>query len=372
MNKKKTKPAKPYKDFPLFPHVAGKGYWAKKIRGRLYYFGTWDEGWEVSLKRYETARESLYLGYDLPSLGLSVLEGGKLFLTAKNQSLESGQITQKTFNEYEETAYLVAETLGTSRSVESLVPADFQRLHAVMSKRFGVYRLQNMVTRVKSIFKFLFESGHIEKPVVYGPMFRPPSARALRLQSSKISRQYKPAEVHQLIATANPQLAAMVWLGINAGLGNTDCGSLECRQLDLKGAWLNYPRPKTGIDRRAKLWPETVSAIRRLESQQCPADDDLVFVTAFDNGWSEDAVTLEFRKLAAKAGVLKPGRGFYSLRHTFATIASQTGDQVAVDHVMGHVPTGIGATYRHFVADERLERIADSVRKWLGDPVKQV
>jgi hypothetical protein len=57
-------------------------------------------------------------------------------------------------------------------------------------------------------------------------------------------------------------MLAMILLGINCGLGNFDCGMLPASAFDLKDGWLNYPRPKTEIGRRAKLWPETVKVFR--------------------------------------------------------------------------------------------------------------
>jgi len=56
---RRHKPAKPSHSFPLTPH--NNGQWCKKIRGKLYFFGVWDNP-EAALQSYLRAAADLHAG----------------------------------------------------------------------------------------------------------------------------------------------------------------------------------------------------------------------------------------------------------------------------------------------------------------------
>ena len=143
---------------------------------------------------------------------------------------------------------------------------------------------------------------------------------------------------------------------------------------ELESGWVQYHRPKTGVYRRAKLWPETVESLRNVEKLNRRAKlrkhHDLVFLTCHGAPWTNErtavsALSKEFRRLANAAGVYRAGSTFYTLRRTFRTIADRSKDQACCDLVMGHETAGMAALYRQRIDDDRLEAVADIVHKWL-------
>src|SRR5262249_13087179 len=150
---------------------------------------------------------------------------------------------------------------------------------------------------------------------------------------------------------------------INCGFGNADCARLPLSALDLDSvdAWVNYHREKTGIPRRCPLWPETVAALREAIAQRPePKDAALagrVFITAAGGSWfkdtSDNPVSKEMAKLLKRLDI-NGERNFYCLRHGFETIAGESRDQPAVDHVMGHARDDMASVYRERISDDRL------------------
>ena len=168
-------------------------------------------------------------------------------------------------------------------------------------------------------------------------------------------------------------MTAFILLGANTGIGNADIARMEHQHVDLESGWLNYPRGKTEVKRRAKLWPETCDAVR--EVMESPDEIDLVFLTKpYNNPWSNEessqcSLSRSFTELTKRLDLYRKGRGFYGLRRGFETVAGESRDQAAVDHVMGHDNGSMANEYRERISDERLEDVAGVVHKWLfGSP----
>ena len=372
---KPAKPSKPYPDFPLTPHPAG--YWCKKIRGKVYYFGPWDDP-DGALKKYLEQRDDLHAGRKPrpDPEGVTVKDVCNAFLNAKQAAVDNGEITLRTWLDYKDACQHVIAAFGKGRLVADLGPSDFSALRARVAKKWGLHRLAKTIQCVRSLFKHAYDAELIDRPVRFGPGFKRPSKKTFRQhRAARGPKLFTPDELRRVLDAAGVQLRAMILLGVNAGFGNADVGLLPLAALDLDGGWVNYPRPKTGMPRRCALWPETVTALRdALAERRQPKKEEhsgLVFITSKGGRWhtgtNDSPLSHEVWKLLKCLGV-GGHRNFYALRHTFRTVADESKDQPAVDYIMGHEVPHMSSVYRETISDARLRAVADHVRAWLFGP----
>jgi integrase len=375
-----AKPVKPYAEFPLFPHAAG--VWAKKIRGKLHYFGPWDDP-DAALKKYLAEKDDLHAGRKPrpDAEAVTVKELANRFLNAKKALMAEGRLSPLTWGDYKTACDDVVAAFGKTRVVADLRPDDFADLRKRLAKKWGLQRLCKTIQFVRCVFKYAFEAEMIDRPVRFGPDFKRPSKKDFRLHKAKQGvKLFTAEEVRKLLDAAGPQLRAMLLLGINCGFGNSDCGNLPLSAVDVAGGFIDFPRPKTGIPRRCPLWPETVAAIEAaLAKRPEPKKAEhagLVFLTRCGDSWhtgtTDGPLSREAGKLLRKLHINgRKGLGFYTLRHTFRTVADDAKDQPAADFIMGHESPHMSTHYREKISDERLRAVTDQVHDWLFPTAKE-
>ena len=389
------------RNFPLTAHP--RGYWCKKVtvRGvaKIHYFGkiSEDPDGQAALAKWLDTKDDLLAGRKPRSKAddgkLTIAELCDRFLTSKVNRLQAGELSPATFADAKETTDRLVRVFGKSRSVENMAGDDFANLRRDIARTRNPESVGNEINRVRGVFKFAWDNRLIAAPVNFGTEFTRPSRRILRgVRNARPEKFFEAREVRAMLDAAGVQLRTMILLGVNAGFGNSDCGTLPLTALDIDSGWLNFPRPKTGITRRVPLWDETVAALRTwLPLRPQPRDErhsGLVFITYHGGAWSKDAaefdasngmdelqkqcrksndnpISKEMRKLMDGIGIKRAGVSFYSLRHVFETIGGESRDQVAVDSIMGHADESMSARYRERISDERLRAVADRVHDWL-------
>ena len=382
---------KPYKSFPLTPHSSGQ--YCKKIRGKVYYFGKVSDP-AAAVKRYHEHCEALHSGKagSVKRKGeLSVADLANRYLAFKDEKRRNGEIESATFVEYYRDGELFLRFFGKNRPVLSITREDLANLRAYLADGWNVVTLGNRIGAVRSMLKFAYDQELIDRPVRFGDELKRPAQRLIRRSRAKAGRRHFLAkEIRDLLECVIPPVKAMILLGINCGLGNKDVANLPASSVDLERGWLDYPRGKTGVDRSCPLWPQTVAAIRasnatisKQRAKRDPSAVGLLFVTRTGvpcvrekyqlskNGRPaivlHDSITSAIERGLKKVGIKIKGLGFYGLRRSCETIGGETGNQVAVDHIMGHAPRASdkGSVYRQHVAESALRQVTDHVRQWL-------
>lgn len=370
------KPGKPRPDFPLYAHATGR--WAKKVRGRLHYFGKIEDDPQghAALEKWLAVKDDLLAGRrPRPQVdGLTVLQMSNAFLDFKRRRLESGEIGRRTYEDYREACLCLLSDLDPARAVLDLHPEDFDRIRAALAQRLGLVRLGNTITRIRAIFKWGLDQGLLERLPTFGQSFNRPSQKTMRRErAQKGPRMFTAEQLRAILEVGTPNVCAMMMLGINAGLGNTDVAELPIQAIDLKAGWLEYPRAKTGVHRRVPLWPETLAkletALAHRPEPKDPAHATLLFIGARGQDYLGNRtgyrVHQAFKGALTKAKI--KDRSFYDLRRTFQTIAEGARDLAAVQSIMGHAPPAddMSARYRQMVDDQRLKDAVEHVRAWL-------
>ena len=395
------KPAKPYAEFPLFPHATGR--WGKKVRQRVHFFGRWghqcgdrmihvaDVQASAANALEEFKRQWPYLaqGRTPPPAdskeGCTILQLCTAFLVTKRNRMDGGELSTQSLAGYVRACEGLIAFFGRERRINDLRPDDFEKFRTLLAKGCGIVTLKSKINYCRVVLKYASDNRLIDHPVEYGRAFDRPSEKMLRHARNEAGeRMYEAADLRRIIEAADPVMRAMVLLGINCGFGNTDVASLPQSAVDLAGGWIRFPRPKTAIQRRVPLWPETVAALRKAiairPAHVDPADADLCFVTARGTRYVRvqeskktagryvtiNALSRRFELLIKRLGIhRRRGLGFYTLRHVFETIGGESRDQVSVNAIMGHVDASMAGQYRERISDERLRVVVNCVRSWL-------
>ena len=363
----KKKPAKPYPHFPLFAHASGK--WAKKIGGKIEYFGRWEDplGALAEFKR-------LYAdggGGPTTKTYLCLYDGLNEFLVAKEDSKTAGSLSRESFRDYKQTCKSLIRHFGEDADINAFSPSDFAWYKRERSKQLNLVSMGNEIQRVRTAFKWLRRSKLIDDEPEYGPDFRKPTALQIRRHKRHLgSKCYTPRQVHQLLDECGVHLRAMAFLGLNCGYGPTDLALLEQQVFETgkESGFIDYPRRKTEIARCAWLWPETIDAVdRSIERRTDPNEEcqDLLFVYRDGGSWKRNAVPISKRFADARKWTGMRTGDFYWFRHTFETISGAAKDQVATDLVMGHVDPSMSENYRHHIGEDRIKAVCQHVRSWL-------
>lgn len=392
--------------FPLLKHPNGQ--WYKGIKGKRYYFGALadDPQGTQALVEYAERLPGILAGTDhlrhlaASAGGLSVGELMGRYIADCRVKLAAGTLSGKTFNDYATELQAFVEWVKMGTPVPALKPEHFAGYtkHLIEERKLKAHARKRVVATVKTMFRWGAGNGLYVLPN-FGTAFKSPRTTKMALRQERLraglidhsERIVTGVEIDKLLAVSQPNLRAIILLGINCGLGPADIGRLRWRHI--QGAYLIYPRPKTGNARKGYLWKKTREALARCatlkhtrEALAAEQQNALVFITKKRQPYYRElevvekgkvvgvkianAISITFGRSARKLNM--DGVTFYRLRHTFKTLGKRARDRDALNLCMGHQTNSVEEGYDHEqIPLKRIKRVALKVKARLWPAPKK-
>lgn len=355
--------------------------WSKKINKRIYYFG---QDYDRAVERYEAERQYIEAGLPVPvTAGCSLGRLLNEFLADRRSSVLVGDLAERTFRDLDEVCDMIAEVIPTRTPLTALQPEHFLRIRDRLGKGvhqpIGPTSLNRRLGYARQVFRFASVDNHLTtSPLPYTRALRGVAARTLRghrVRRKKL-RQFAASEIRMLLEAAEPYMRAMILLGINGGMNNSDIAHLPLELVSPAcPETLVYPRRKTQQERMIPLWPETRAAIDEYRDHHRPRREIAeLFVMPrtggpyFDHNVKYGPISKQFYRLLCKLKIYENGKNFGALRTTFANVAvdTDTPDDIAVKAIMGHVESAmLFDRYGTTAILRRCQPVVDRVRSWL-------
>jgi len=251
----------------------------------------------------------------------------------------------------------MVEHFGGNRVPEDIQPIELAEFRRAAEKyRKEDDSLKVFLGKVRAVFNWGRANQVLKKPVEFGTAFRVRKRKngtgngsekkiangSTNGTKKKEDVQFARDEILRLMAegvkaVATPeQMRAMILVAVNCAFGQTDLAELPLETVDLDGGWIEFPRPKNGNERRAKLWPETVEMLRNFLEHHRPTPQPdhafRVFVRICGGSWRHyvpSGLTMDytgraFAKMCKRCKIERKGLNFYGLRRSFRKVAGET------------------------------------------------
>ena len=369
MNNSKTKRKTRSDKFPLTLHSTGQ--YCKKIKGKMHYFG---KDKKQALERHLERAAFLHNGktkmFKTTNGNMTLKRLCDIYLQHQQAKTASAEITKRHHADQTSCLKKFMSFIGQHRKVNEISTLDLQNYKRKLKRAYNSAHRMNLHI---SIMKAMFHWARKNDVLDHIPNIDAVSSVKIIHKQLHV---FTSEEMYRLFDSADVQMKAMIWLGLNCGFGCTDCAELKWSDLDLANGRVTLARGKNGVPRDLPLWPETARSFEDIpkfgKSVFCTPKDKPLIRTTYQtnkdgsNKYSNvNPVTSRFCKLMKKAGIQAPkGTGFYTLRRTAATIAARSGDPFAVQRLLGHANLQMATRYVQD-ASKQIDRVIKNSREYV-------